>query len=110
MAQLLRGYCPKSKNNSGLWCYPVLRLINSDSIIRGFATTRVYDAYGRLVSAVIPGDITRATSYAQSILSVASSFPEDGVRPFSRSRAGVVASLLSVPCRVVGQGTDTYTS
>lgn len=47
--------------------YDNRHLMTSETDERGFVTTRTYDAYGRLVSAVVPGDITRSTSYAQKV-------------------------------------------
>jgi RHS repeat-associated protein len=47
--------------------YDERHLMTSETDERNFVTTRTYDAYGRLVSAVVPGDITRATSYAQKV-------------------------------------------
>jgi RHS repeat-associated protein len=47
--------------------YDDRHLMTSETDERGFVTNRTYDAYGRLVSAVVPGDITRSTSYAQKV-------------------------------------------
>jgi RHS repeat-associated protein len=47
--------------------YDPRHLMTSETDERGFVTTRAYDAYGRLVSSVVPGDITRSTSYAQKV-------------------------------------------
>lgn len=47
--------------------YDERHLMTSETDERGFVTTRSYDAYGRLVNAVVPGDITRSTSYAQKV-------------------------------------------
>lgn len=54
-------------NSSKQFGYDARHLMTSETDERGFVTNRTYDAYGRLVSAVVPGDVTRSTSYAQKV-------------------------------------------
>ena len=47
--------------------YDARHLMTSETDERNFTTTRVYDDYGRLVSADLPESVTRSTTYAQKV-------------------------------------------